>query len=117
MNRLSWSNINLQTIPKDILPEVVTQINKDFDEQSVINVSNDYLMDDLIESLENYLLDLNRKGTDLQNLLYRIDVPEKYAIAVFQISDLTLLTIELAHLILKREVQKVLIRRHFRDSI
>lgn len=114
MKELSWSNIYLKNIEPNILKEVVEQTNKDFNEQSMQNVAEGSVLPDVTSSLKFYLLDMNKRSEDLQQLLYRIDVPEKEVQKVLGIRDLDALCGELAELILKRELQKVLIRRHFK---
>jgi len=114
MKELSWSNIHLKNIEPNILKEVVEQTNKDFNEQSLQKVAEGSVLSDVKSSLKLYLLDMNKRSEDLQQLLYRIDVPEKEVENVIAIRDLDTLCGELAELILKRELQKVLIRRHFK---
>jgi hypothetical protein len=114
MKELSWSNIHLKNIEPNILKEVVEQTNKDFNEQSLQKVAEGSVLSDVKSSLKLYLLDMNKRSEDLQQLLYRIDVPEKEVEKVIAIRDLDTLCGELAELILKRELQKVLIRRHFK---
>jgi hypothetical protein len=114
MKELSWSNIYLKNLEPNILKEVVEQTNKDFNEQSLKNVAEGTILSDVRASLKLYLLDINKRSEDLQQLLYRIDVPEKEVEKVIAIRDLDTLCGELAELILKRELQKVLIRRHFK---
>lgn len=116
MKELSWSNIHLKNLEPNILKEVVEQTNKDFNEQSLKNVAEGTILSDVRASLKLYLLDMNKRSEDLQQLLYRIDVPEKDVQNVMRVADLDALCEALADLILKRELQKVLIRRHFKEQ-
>ena len=116
IKELSWSNIHLKNLEPNILKEVVEQTNKDFNEQSLKNVAEGTILSDVRASLKLYLLDMNKRSEDLQQLLYRIDVPEKDVQNVMRVADLDALCEALADLILKRELQKVLIRRHFKEQ-
>jgi acetylglutamate synthase len=115
MNDLAWSNISLENVPDDILPDLVAQINKDFNEHSLLNVSEEYLLEEVVSVIKNFISDLSKRGADLQHLLYRIDVPEKDFLVALEENDLDKLSLNLSRLIIKREIQKVLIRRHFKD--
>lgn len=116
MKDLTWSNISLENLPEDLMPELINQINKDFEEHSLNSVSDKYLVEDLINSIKGYLLNQSKRGADFQHLLYRIDVPENEVQMVLQERDLDKLCFNLSRLILKRELQKVLIRRYFKDA-
>lgn len=108
------SKINQNQISIDIWEQVVNQINKDFSENNVsIELNNGNIQESITSSLRSFLSDLSRSETEVQHLLYRIDVPEKYVRQVLAIQNLDEFTFELAHLILKREIQKVLIRRYY----
>lgn len=115
MNELSFENIDLGLLDSDMWIEVIAQIEKDFSENQLewtVSVDKD-LYESVFDSLKVFMVNLSRSNFDFYQLLYRIDVPEKYIVSLNQLHDLELFVGKLAELIIRREVQKVLIRKYF----
>ena len=115
MNELSFEKIDFGLVEADMWPKVIAQIEKDFAENQLdwtVSSEKD-LFEGVFESLKSFMLDLSRSNFDLYQLLYRIDVPEKYIISLKRLNDLELFIEKLTELIVRREIQKVLIRKYF----
>ena len=96
-----------------LLSEVLSQIEKDLGESHANLTQLEYTdITDLIETLADILWEIHsRSKQGIFNLLYRIDLPESKVQETVSSEgfDWNLL----AQLILKRELQKVILRRHF----
>jgi len=110
--------VNLPELPllvKDtkLLSEVIAQLEKDLGESYPDLVSIEFSdTEQLLETVADILYDIHeRSASRFHNLLYRIDVPENCVAEYLTSSgfDWT----EMARLILKRELQKVVLRQHF----
>lgn len=99
---------------ENLVIKLIEQLNKDFqlaniDEEFKLNISTLELKNNLDSLLLNLI---TKKYDDYLNLLYRIDVSEN-EIATIK-NDNLLNTIEnISFLILKREFQKVLLRKMY----
>ncbi|MFT5278492.1 MAG: hypothetical protein ACI9P8_000117 [Bacteroidia bacterium] len=106
---------NLPVLVQDseLLSEVITQLEKDLGESHPDLVSLEYSnVEDLIETVADLLWELHsRSQENLFNLLYRIDLPETKVQET--INSEVFEWHGLAELILKRELQKVVLRKHF----
>ena len=98
-----------------LLSEVIAQLEKDLSESNPDLISLNFEnVDQLIEAVADLLWELHsRSQQSLFNLLYRIDLPENKVEETVNSEgfDWSLL----AELILKRELQKVVIRRHYSE--
>lgn len=96
-----------------LLKEVIAQLEKDLSESHPDLHSLQFTsVDDLLETVADVLWELHsRSQQNVFNLLYRIDLPESKVQETVSSDgfDWNLL----AELILKRELQKVILRRHF----
>jgi hypothetical protein len=102
----------------DLLRDLILQLTKDFQTAQiplVLNPDENYSFEGLRDCLELMIEDhIKRTGT-LKNLLNRVDLTEKQiqkAIPAAPYSNLKLLS----ELIIKRELQKVVIRYWYRQS-
>lgn len=102
---------------QNFLLQTVEQIHKDFSEVGIeISFTGTeqqpykYLITKLSQLIDQLLS--NQQSTLLQ-LLYRIDISEK---AVLQVLGSTKESEEIAHLILERELKKVLLRNYFKNQ-
>lgn len=118
MNELSLDKINPELLDPQIWDSVIKQIQKDFDEHQIVweKPKGKTLYISVFDSLKEFIQDLTRTNFDLYQLMYRIDIPEKYYHRLRLISDLNDFVDQLTGLILKREIQKVLIRKHFSEN-
>lgn len=96
-----------------LLLEVIAQLEKDLGESYPDLASIEYVeVDQLITQLADILYDIHaRSSSRFHNLLYRIDVPENQVQNNITSSGFD--WPELARLILKRELQKVVLKRYF----
>ena len=102
---------------EDLRKKLIAQISKDM-EMSGFDFSEQIKdsYQDLLEHLERLITPLFEKSSPkLFSLLYRVDVSEKeIALAGLELPDYTHPQI-LSHVILKRELKKVLIREYYRS--
>lgn len=102
----------------DLLKETVEQIQKDFEEAGInITFSGDketaYV--ELCDQIEPILLQLMQEDQNkLLNILYRIDVPEKKFSETIHKENGSISAV--VELIVKRELQKVVLRHHFSNK-
>lgn len=96
-----------------LLSEVIAQLEKDLGESHSDLESLQYSnVEDLIETVADILWELHsRSQENLFNLLYRIDLPETRVQETVNSEGFEWNV--LAELILKRELQKVVLRRHY----
>lgn len=96
-----------------LLSEVIAQLEKDLGESQSDLESLQYSdIEDLIEAIADILWELySRSQQSLFNLLYRIDLPESKVQETVNSEGFDWNA--LAKLILKRELQKVVMRRHY----
>lgn len=96
-----------------LLSEVIAQLEKDLNESHSDLVQLKYTsVDQLIETVADLLWELHsRSQQNLFNLLYRIDLPESKVQETLSSDGFEWNA--LAELVLKRELQKVILRRHF----
>jgi len=95
---------------KDILRLLILQIRKDFETAGVpikLLLSKKYRFDELIEALVDCLS--SKSSSQLSNLLYRVDVSEKQLQEAMPTPGLDLRLF--SEVIIKRELQKVVLRR------
>jgi ribosomal protein S17E len=98
-----------------LLEKLVEQLNKDF---QLANINKHFIATITAKSLKNKLdtivLDLiSNKYDDYLNLLYRIDIPEK-ELAHIKGDKLTDAIEKISFLILKREFQKVWLKKNYK---
>jgi hypothetical protein len=113
---------NLQNLPdkNEIIDEMIGQIRKDFSMFSLDFVFTEKAHDkyvDLFEQLEKYLnLHFSKNTEKLYPILYRIDILEKdIQKAIHQQENYNFIGNITEQIILK-ELQKVLIRRHYKEK-
>ncbi|SNR73571.1 hypothetical protein [Lutibacter flavus] len=99
---------------EQLLEKIVEQLNKDF---QLANINEHFINTISPNSLKNELdavvLDLiSNKYDDYLNLLYRIDIPEK-DLALIKDDKLTIAIEQISFLILKREFQKVWLKKNY----
>ena len=103
------------TLPQDqkLLAEVVAQLEKDLGEShSDLEPEQFQNVAYLLETVVDILWEMHdRSQENLFNLFYRIDLPETKIQDVLTSGEFDWNA--LAELILKRELQKVVLRRHF----
>ena len=100
---------------KSILRELILQLRKDFTSAGVpvkLLLSHKYSFEELILILKYCLEDQNGKQISL--LLNRVDISEKQFVSGMPGPGLD--TLALAELIIKRELQKVVLRQLFSKS-
>lgn len=104
---------------KYILLQIVRQIEKDFDlnNQLKINYEDENIYDQLTTQLKPIVHDLLNSGNGkLEQLLYKIDVDENKVKRTFK-QEVTAEPEEIfTHLIVERELQKVLFRELYRKE-
>ncbi|EAR02274.1 hypothetical protein [Maribacter sp. HTCC2170] len=109
------SSVLLQEVQEEHLYEkLVIQIKKDF---GLANIFVDFPNDVLPENLRSFLHEkiyylILEKFSDYLNLLYVIDVPEK-AFKRIKVTDVVEVAEQVSFLILKRELQKVWLKRKY----
>ena len=105
----------LKTITiENLFERLIEQLNKDF---HLANITESF---DIIHSpvqLKNQLFDvlyhlINNQYDNYLNLLYRIDVPES-ELSNLKGDDLTNIIEQITYLVLKREYQKVWLKKNF----
>lgn len=99
---------------EDLYLKLIQQLNKDF-QMSNLDISFDNTLEPLIlyKTLSQVLFELiNNKYDDYLNLLYRIDISEKELLKV-RSENLEDSISQVAFLILKRESQKVWLKKNF----
>ena len=98
---------------ENLLSKLIEQLNKDFQLSGMCKkVESTCLIEDLIKELTETILNLIQfKYDDYLNLMYRVDVSEK-DLATITSNDLTTTVNEIAFLILKREFQKVWLKKN-----
>lgn len=103
------------SLPQDqkLLSEVIAQLEKDLGESySDLEPGRFQDINYLVETVADILWEIHSKSQqNLFNLFYRIDLPEAKIQNVLTSDGFDWNA--LAELILKRELQKVVIRRHF----
>ena len=104
----------------EYLRATAVQIQKDFDLVGLTiafsgNEANAFneLLYQLSPIIDN-LLDRNYNG--LLNLLYRIDIPENKVAQLSVQNDFQSLAEALSDLIIRRELQKIVIRKHYKPE-
>ena len=114
---------SIQNLPdkKEIIIEMIAQIKKDFamfSENIEFNENAQEKYANLFSQLEAYLKKHFSKNTErLYPILYRIDILEKdIQYAINQQSDYNFIALITEQIILK-ELQKVLIRRHYKGKV
>ena len=100
---------------EQLLKKIVEQLNKDF---QLANINNQFKASisskSLKINLDAIVLDLiSNKYDDYLNLLYRIDIPEK-ELAFIKGDKLTDAVEQISFLILKREFQKVWLKKNYK---
>lgn len=102
----------------ELLNETANQLIKDFGIEGIeikFSGNPDNAYKELFDQIEPHILDLLWKNTrKLQQLLYRIDIPEKLAAKALQGEPGKTPPQMLTELIIKRELQKVVIRRFYK---
>jgi hypothetical protein len=118
MRSLTFENIDISIEDPQIWKDVLQQVRKDFDENQIKCDFDKSLtiFDQVFDSLKAFLLDMNFSQQDLLQLLYRIDVPEKNVQQLETIVNLDNFLDELTRLILRRELQKVMIRKYYSNE-
>ena len=96
--------------------KLIQQLNKDFQMSNLDIIFKETMTPfDLQKTLCQVLFELiNNKYDDYLNLLYRIDISEKELLKV-RSEDLEASVEQVAFLILKRESQKVWLKKNFSD--
>jgi len=103
----------------DLLNETVEQIKKDFGESGITihfsgNVQTAY--EELIDQILPFIQQLLKSNySHLMQVLYKIDVPEKLFKNSFD-EDPADAPKKITELIVKRELQKVVIRNHYKKN-
>ena len=101
----------------ELLNETAQQIIKDFDIEGIeikFSGNPDNAYDELFGQIEPHILRLLWENTrKLQQLLYRIDIPESKAAKALKGEPGKTPPQLLTELIIKRELQKVVIRRYY----
>ncbi len=117
---LLWKQ-NLQSLPdkKEIIEEMLEQIKKDFAMFSENIEFADETADNpqlLFKQLENYLnTNFSQNTEKLYPILYRIDVLQKDIQHAINQQDNFNFIASITEQIIAKELQKVLIRRHYRE--
>ena len=101
---------------EQLLEKIIEQLNKDF---QLANINEHFIATISAKSLKNELdtivLDLiSNKYDDYLNLLYRIDIPEK-ELALIKDDKRADAIEQISFLILKREFQKVWIKKNYKS--
>ena len=102
-------------VSKSVLRELILQLKKDFTAAGVpvkLLLSHKYAFDDL-KLLIRYCLE-DQNGKQISLLLNRVDISEKQFVSGMPGPGLD--TFALAELIIKRELQKVVLRQLFKPS-
>lgn len=118
MNSLKFSNINLEERDTDFCVQVMNQLEKDFNRagyaiafgtasETIVNIKT---------KLDTLLLNDQNSKEQLMHLFYLIDIPESYLSEIENQPDYNSTVDLLTTLILKRTIQKVLIRNHFSST-
>lgn len=117
MQELEWNNISLSVYSsnQEILSLLVAQLQKDFQSSRIaIELNSSDSAPTIKEAVFNALLtDTHSTHSQIQQLLYRIDVSEKALSQIVDKNNLTQFLHALAELIIKRELQKILIRKYY----
>jgi hypothetical protein len=97
--------------------EVIAQLNKDFGAHNAINAEQKHLQGEngaeaIVVSLQKFLPTVTPR---LSELLYRIDLGEKYEASLKNLPP-DLYYRCLSEMVLKREIQKVMTRKLFSDK-
>jgi hypothetical protein len=100
-----------------LLNEAFLQLEKDFTQSGVslaLRLPNPFTFELLCAVLSNELRSISaRSWSELQNLLYRIDISETVIANQAKIYPEKEYTLLLAELLLKREMQKVIFRKRY----
>jgi hypothetical protein len=117
MLELEWNKISLTTYSsnKEILSLLVAQLSKDFESCKLaitipFDASAPLIQESVFKALQK---DTHSTHTQIQQLLYRIDVSEKLVEQIEDKNNLNQFIQSLTELIIKRELQKVLIRKYY----
>ena len=97
----------------ELLSEVLAQLEKDLGDshQELVSLRNSNV-EQVVETIADFLWELySRSQQNLFNLFYRIDLPEDKVQELLRSDGFEWNA--LAELILKRELQKVILRRRF----
>lgn len=113
--KLELSKINVKDIDPKIKSELMKQIERDFLRAGYSFRFTDKRVKsvELKNQLDSILLNLKEPKSKLLQLLYIIDVPEKQFKELLAVDDYGEFIEAFSTVILKREIQKVLIRRYY----
>jgi hypothetical protein len=104
----------------DLLKETVEQIQKDFGESgfSILFSGNPQTAyNELIEQILPFIQQLLKSNySHLMQVLYKIDIPEKLFKNILK-DEASNVPLKIAELIIKRELQKVVIRNHYKKNL
>lgn len=112
-------DIEKYTLRLDLLNETVEQIKKDFSENGLTvsftgNTQTAYT--ELFKQIHPFIKKLLISGyPQLMSILYRIDIPEKLFKTAINL-PMDDASEQLTHLIIKRELQKVVIRNFYKKN-
>jgi hypothetical protein len=113
-------NLQNNNDKKEIIIEMIGQIKKDFamfSENIQFTEKAEEKYEDLFKQLEHYLNDRFSSNTErLYPILYRIDILEKDIQFAINQQDAFNFIASITEQIIMKELQKVLIRRHYRDK-
>ncbi len=100
-----------------LLNEALMQLEKDFTQSGIspaLNLPDPFSFELLCVELGKAIREIsNRNWSELQNLLYRIDISELLITNYTKVYPEKEYDVLLAELLLKRELQKVLLRKQF----
>lgn len=103
----------------DLLKETVEQIQKDFGESGFnIHFSGkpETAYQELVEQITPFIQkNLQSNYTYLMQVLYKIDIPEKHFKDALNKNPQSV-SLQITELIIKRELQKVVIRNHYKKQ-
>lgn len=102
---------------KEILSETIRGINKDFaqiGEKEPVSMDNNYTFEALVEILAPIIDDLYcRQQHKFQRLINRVDISENMLMKAIETSKESEIVQKIAALIVKRELQKAVLRKLF----
>jgi len=103
----------------DLIRETAAQIEKDFGhwmEPLRLSGDPDAAYDELMDLLQPVLNNLlNNHYEQLLHVLYRIDIPERKLIGALKSEPEKPQEAVIAHLVIERELKKVVLRHYFRE--